>query len=288
MNAEYQKRTFLKEQMLKELARKGYSQNTIRTYNAMIGKFFNYYSGCINTLKREEVMAYLQALSDQGYSDSFQNQAINAIKFLLEKIMKRDRQVYYIDRPKKAHHLPVVLSKEEIAKLLGTLSNNKHYAMIALIYSCGLRISELLNLKIGDIDSDRMIIRIDESEGRKDRNVTLSEKMLKVLREYYKMYKPKFYLFEGQCSATDETPPKYSSQSVQKILKRALKSAGILKNATPHTLRHSYATHLYEAGVDLRSIQVLLGHSSSKTTEIYTHVSTLHLKNIKSPLDDII
>lgn len=170
------------------------------------------------------------------------------------------------------------------------LYNKKHYAMISLTYSAGLRISELLNMRISDIDSKRMLIRIRQAKGNKDRQVVLSPKMLNILRDYYIHFKPKDYLFEGQKleGEPENVSKPYSSKSVQNIVKRAVAKAGIHKHVTPHTLRHSYATHLYEAGVNLRSIQVLLEHNSSKTTEIYTHVSKVHLQGIKSPIDDIL
>lgn len=280
MNHEEQKRTFVTEQMLKELKRKRYSSNTVRTYMSMLKNFFEFYKGELSKVGKDDILEYLYELSRKGYSGSFQNQAVNAVKFLLERVMGREKSTYYIDRPRKERRLPEVLSKEEITSLLAQIKNKKHYAMISLIYSAGLRISELLNLKIRDIDSKRMIITVRQAKGKKDRQVMLSAKMLSILRIYYQLYKPKDYLFEGQVQKGDpkKLSKPYSSQSVQKILKRALRSSGIRKHATPHTLRHSFATHLYESGVNLRSIQVLLGHNSSKTTEIYTHVSKLHLQ----------
>ncbi len=210
---------------------------------------------------------------------SYQNQLINAIKFYYEHVLKRPRQVYYLERPKKEKRLPGVLSLNEVQCLLGKIRNTKHFAIISLIYSSGLRISELINLKISDIDSNRMHVRVVQSKGKKDRMTLLSEKMLNLLREYFKEYKPKYWLFEGQ------TGGKYSKSSIQKIFQRAKAKAGIRKYATIHTLRHSFATHLLEAGTDLRYIQELLGHGSSKTTEIYTHVSTRKLSGIRSPFD---
>ena len=177
--------------------------------------------------------------------------------------------------------MPNVLSKEEVKKILEAHVNLKHRAMLSLIYSCGLRRSELLHLKSTDIDSKRNIVIIRQSKGRKDRIAPLSPKILDLLRDYYKMYKPKNYLFEGK------TEEQYSEQSLQSVLKQALKKVNITKPVTLHWLRHSYATHLLESGTDLRYIQELLGHNSSKTTEIYTHVSTKSLQQIKSPFDDL-
>lgn len=176
--------------------------------------------------------------------------------------------------------MPKVLSKNEVKKILDSCSNIKHYCILLLIYSAGLRRSELINLKVSDINSERMIINIIGAKGKKDRISLLSENTLKLLRKYYKKYKPVNYLFEGMNGG------KYSPTSVAKILKKATLKAGLQKNVTPHMLRHSFATHLLEQGTDLRYIQELLGHNSSKTTEIYTHVSKKAIAKIKNPVDD--
>ncbi|MCY7352215.1 MAG: tyrosine-type recombinase/integrase [Cytophagaceae bacterium] len=183
--------------------------------------------------------------------------------------------------PAKERQLPVVLNSDEITRIFAQLKNLKHRTVLMLIYSAGLRISEAINLKIKDIDSKRMQIRIEQSKGKKDRYTLLSQKALLLLREYYQEYKPVNYLFEGQDS------PTYSAKSIQLILKRACEQAGIKKHVTVHTLRHSFATHLLENGTDLRYIQLLLGHESSKTTEIYTHLTTKGFDQIKSPLDSL-
>ncbi|MDD5152085.1 MAG: tyrosine-type recombinase/integrase, partial [Flavobacterium sp.] len=177
---------------------------------------------------------------------------------------------------------PNVLSKEEIKLILNAHSNIKHKAMLSMIYSCGLRRSELLHLRFSDIDSNRNIVLLKNAKGKKDRIAPLSPKILKMLREYYKDYKPAVWLFEGQIKGEQ-----YSEKSLQSVLKQALQKTGITKPVTLHWLRHSYATHLLESGTDLRYIQELLGHSSSKTTEIYTHVSTKSIQQIKSPFDDL-
>jgi integrase/recombinase XerD len=175
--------------------------------------------------------------------------------------------------------LPNVLSKEEVLKIIDSTENIKHKTLLALIYSAGLRISEALSMKPKDIDSVRMLIHVKNAKGKKDRYTLLSEKVLTLLREYYLVYKPKEFLFEGQFGGM------YSSRSAQIILKHAAKKALIKKTITLHTLRHSFATHLLESGTDLRYIQELLGHSSPKTTMIYTHVSNNSLKKIKNPFD---
>jgi integrase/recombinase XerD len=185
-----------------------------------------------------------------------------------------------VHRPKREKLLPNVLSKEEIKLILNAHSNIKHKAMLSLIYSCGLRRSELLNLKPSDIDSKRNIIIVRQAKGKKDRIAPLSLKIIEMLREYFILYKPSIYLFEGQTKGTA-----YDERSLQKVLKQAIEKVGIKKPVTLHWLRHSYATHLLENGTDLRYIQEILGHSSSKTTEIYTHVSTKSIQKITSPFD---
>ena len=187
-----------------------------------------------------------------------------------------------IHRPKREKVLPNVLSKEEVKAIISAPTNQKHKTMLSLIYSCGLRCGELLALQPHHIDSKRNIVLLKNSKGKKDRIVPLSPKILELLRDYYRVYKPKTFLFEGQKEGTP-----YDARSLQLILKQALKKTGITKPATLHWLRHSYATHLLESGTDLRYIQELLGHNSSKTTEIYTHVSTKSIQQIKSPFDDL-
>jgi len=190
--------------------------------------------------------------------------------------------VELIHRPRREKVLPNVLSKEEIKAILDAHVNIKHKMMLCLIYSCGLRCGELLALQPVHIDSKRNIILLKCAKGKKDRIVPLSPLILKMLREDYKIYKPKIYLFEGSILGEP-----YSEKSLQSVLKQAIKKVGIVKPVTLHWLRHSYATHLLESGTDLRYIQELLGHSSSKTTEIYTHVSTKSIQQIKSPFDDL-
>ena len=222
----------------------------------------------------------LQLIQAKNISTSQQNQRINAIKFYYEKILGREKQFYSLHRPRKETILPKVLSKSEIEKIFLATENIKHKAILMLIYSAGLRRSELLNLEIKDIDSWRMAITIRDAKGNKDRISLLSNHLLILLRQYYREYKPHRYLFEGANGS------QYSPTSIAKILKNAAHKAGIKKNVTPHMLRHSFATHLLEQGTDLRYIQELLGHSSSKTSEIYTHVSKQALDNIRNPLDD--
>ncbi|MCX7611554.1 MAG: tyrosine-type recombinase/integrase [Ignavibacterium sp.] len=173
------------------------------------------------------------------------------------------------------------MSKEEVQKLISSTINIKHKAILCTIYSCGMRLSECLNLKIKDVQSDKMIIKIEQSKGKKDRYVPLSNSLLLLLREYYKIYHPKVYLFEG------DKGNQYSARSVQNIFKNGLKKAGINKNFSVHSLRHSFATHLLESGTDIRIIQELLGHQNIRTTQIYTHISSISIQKVKNPLDDL-
>ncbi|WP_372647737.1 tyrosine-type recombinase/integrase, partial [Draconibacterium sp.] len=217
---------------------------------------------------------YMESLFDIAASKPYINMQINAIKFYYEKVLNQPRKTYYLQRPFKDRKLPVVLSIEEIHMILEKIENFKQRTIIETIYTHGLRVSELPALTLTDIDSKRNILTVKNSKQNKDRNIPLDPVCLIRLRQYYKKYKPKFLLFPGQSGL-------YSPTSIRKILTKAVQKAGITKHVTPHTLRHSYATHLLEQGTDLRYIQEILGHASSKTTEIYTHVTTKHLGNIQ-------
>jgi integrase/recombinase XerD len=237
----------------------------------------------IGDLTHEDVICYNnEYILKRKLSGSYQNQIVNAIKLFFKTVQDKKMDVEKVHRPKGSKTLPNVLSKEEVKLLLESLGNLKHKTMLCLIYSCGLRRSELLNLKPTDIDSKRNIVIIRQAKGRKDRIAPLSLKILGMLREYYIAYKPMTWLFEGQVANS-----KYSDRSLEEVLKKSVRLAGINKPVTLHWLRHSFATHLLESGTDLRYIQELLGHKSSKTTEIYTHVSTKSLQSIRSPFDDL-
>ena len=264
-----------------KLRYKRYSPNTIRTYISCLEQFNRFIKSEKLQINEPVIYQYLMGLVAKGYSRSSQNQHINAIKFYLEKVLKQKQKSYYIERPLKKRMLPTVLSEQEIQLIFSNIKNLKHKAILSLIYSSGIRIGEALNLTINDLDSDRMLISIRRGKGEKDRMVPMASNVLKLLRVYYKEYKPVNYLFNG-----NENGP-YSATSVRNVLKRAVYKSYIKKNVTPHTLRHSYATHLLEKGTDLRYIQVILGHSSVKTTEIYTHVSTKNLRAIKSPIEEM-
>ncbi len=271
------------EEILKTLKLKDYSDNTVRTYLTMFKLFLQYFPDKNpEEMQDEQIREYLLFLIDEkNVSQSYQNQAINAIKFYYEQVLGRLTQTYYLQRPKLASRLPQVLSEDEVIRIFSKIRNLKHRTILFLIYSAGLRISEAINMKVTDIDSSRGLILVVAGKGKKDRTTLLSQTILLMLREYYKKYKPRVYLFEGQFG------DKYSPESIQSVFRRALAESGIKKRATVHTLRHSFATHLLERGTDLRYIQELLGHSSSKTTEIYTHITQKGIKKIISPLDNL-
>ena len=266
------------------LRSKRYSESTISTYSEALKSFLVFYrEKPIAEITNEDVIVYNNDyILKNNISASYQNQLVNAIKLFFQTIRDTKMMVDKIHRPKRAKVLPNVLSKEEIKLILNAHSNIKHKMMLSLIYSCGLRCGELLALQPVHIDSKRNIVLLKNAKGKKDRIVPLSPKILEMLRDYYKVYKPTTYLFEGQISGEP-----YDSRSLQQVLKQALQKTGITKPATLHWLRHSFATHLLESGTDLRYIQELLGHNSSKTTEIYTHVSTKSIQQIKSPFDDL-
>ncbi|WP_372950932.1 site-specific tyrosine recombinase/integron integrase [Mariniphaga sp.] len=266
------------------LHQKRYSKNTIKTYSAYFKDFIYYFSELnLEKITSKEINDYLLNLIRKwDITISEQNQRINAIKFYYEKVLRKERHVYEIERPRKEKLLPEILSKEEVGKILNATNNLKHKSIISVIYSCGLRRSEAINIKIADVDSKRMMIKINGAKGKKDRYVQLSEGLLKLLRQYYSEYKPKIWLFEGQKGG------KYGAESISKLLKGAAFKAGIKKRVYPHMLRHSFATHQLEQGVDIRFIQEWLGHESLKTTQRYTHVSEHNFKNFKNPLDELL
>jgi site-specific recombinase XerD len=268
---------------LELLQQKRYSPNTIKTYTSYFLHFQRHFSTKnIEKVTKEEINAYLLVLINRNkISDSQQNQRINAIKFYYEKVLGRQREFYQIERPRSSSKLPVVISMAEIKRMIEVTRNLKHKVIIELLYSGGLRRSELINLKVEDIDSDRMLIKVSGGKGKKDRYTQLSRNVLLSLRLYYEDYRPKKYIIEGQDGGM------YSATSIANIVKDASKQAGIRKRVTPHMLRHSFATHHLESGTDLRYIQEWLGHSSPKTTQIYTHVSETDFRKFNNPLDNL-
>lgn len=266
------------------LQSKRYSESTIKTYTEAISIFLRYYSERdIHEIDNDDLIAFnTDYIIKHELSSSFQNQIVNAIKLFFRTITNYKMDVELIHRPRTEKKLPNILSKQEVKSILHSLENVKHRMMLSVIYACGLRRSELLNLKRTDILSDRMLVHIRQSKGKKDRVLPLSPVLLEALRSYYKMYQPKNWLFEGQTEGE-----KYSAKSLENVLKKSIRLAGIKKPVTLHWLRHSYATHMLEGGTDLRYIQELMGHNSSRTTEIYTHVSIQSIRQLRSPFDDL-
>ena len=268
---------------LDKLEVRRYSESTISVYTHFFREYMRYfYNRPLDSIKKEEIQTYLlHLIKTRNISASTQNQIINAIKFYYEQVKGLDRTFYFIERPRREKKLPMVLSQEEVMRLLRATHNLKHKAMLGLIYSAGLRVGELISLELVDIDSDRMVIYVRGGKGKKDRTTLLSSKILVLLRAYYKRYRPVKWLFEGPNHS------QYSQSSLRKIFIRSKAKAGIYKKLTLHCLRHSFATHLLENGTNLRYIQELLGHNSSKTTEIYTHITLAGMKNVNSPLDQL-
>jgi len=265
------------------LRSKRYSENTVKVYTDSIKIFIRFFhEKPISDISNEDIIVFNnEYILENKFSASFQNQVINSIKLFFRTIENTRIEAELIHRPKRPKLLPNILSKEEVKSIICSPINLKHRTMLSLIYACGLRRSELLNLKITRVDSKRKLLIISQSKGRKDRVIPLSSKTIELLREYYIAYKPKEFLFEGQSGG------QYSEKSLESVLKNAVSKAKIKKPVSLHWLRHSYATHLLEAGTDLRYIQEILGHTSSKTTEIYTHVSTKNIQNIISPFDSL-
>jgi len=273
-------------EFLKYMQLKNYSHNTISTYYFYLLRYINTYKfstiAQLNQYPSEKVNEYHKLMcGEKEFSPVTLNQSVNAIKLYYQKVLKRDLVLDEIDRPKREKTLPKVWNLEQVEKIIKCVSNKKHQCMLSLIYGGGLRIGELLNLRISDINSKTMQVRVIQGKGKKDRYTLLSYNTLDLLREYFKEYKPKDYLFEGQFGG------KYSSSSLLGVLDDALAKSKVPKCGGLHVLRHSFATHLLEGGTDIRYIQELLGHYSSKTTEVYTHVSNKYLQGIKSPMDNV-
>lgn len=272
------------EKFVAWMKQKRYSDRTVKSYTMSIKTFLKFYAGKpIEEITNKDLIEFnSQFIIGNGLSASFQNQILSGVKLFYSRLYKVKLDIDEIERPRRSRKLPNVLSKEEVKRIIEAPTNQKHRVMLSLLYACGLRRSELLNLRPGHVDSKRGLLIILNAKGQKDRVVPISDKIIQLLRDYYKKYRPKTWLFEGE-----EQNSAYSTTSIYKVLQMAVTKAGINKKVSLHWLRHSYATHLLEAGTDLRYIQTLLGHKSSKTTEIYTHVSTDSLKNIKSPFDDM-
>jgi integrase/recombinase XerD len=272
------------KKMEDEIKLRGYSFKTKKSYISQIKRFSNFINKNLDEITAEDIRRYtLFLLENQKVSNSYTNQSISSIKFLCNEVLKQNKIINLMARPKKENKLPNVLSFKEVTKILSALKNEKHKTILFLIYSAGLRVGEVVRLKAQDIDSERMLIHVVQGKGQKDRYTVLSEIALEQLRKYYKLYKPDNWLFPGQ-----DEEEYITERTVQRVFENACRLAKITKKVSVHSLRHSFATHLLEGGIDLRYIQELLGHASSKTTEIYTHVTQKNLANIQSPLDKML
>ena len=262
---------------------KNYSYNTIKNYKNWFLFFLSHFENRKpSAITKNEILDFLVNFrNSEKWSATSQNQLINAIKFFYEKLLKNPKEVYELPRAKKPHQLPTVFSESEIVSIIKASDNLKHKTILCMAYAGGLRVSEIVNLKIYDIDSKRMVILLRQAKGKKDRIVMLSEKLLIMLRAYFKKYKPKVWLFEGRYGE------QYSTRSISKVVEECKQKAKVHKKGSIHAMRHSFATHLLEGGTDLISIKQLLGHNSLRTTMQYTHISKKHISKIQSPLDKL-
>ncbi len=260
-----------------------YASNTQKTYLQCLQKFLTAFEKYdLETVKEKNIENYIRYLLEkENISTSYQKQMLGTIGKFFELIYQKKLFLSALYPKRKEKKLPKCISQTEVKKMIEVTNNLKHLCILQLLYGAGLRLSEVLNLKITDIDSTKMLIHILQGKGKKDRTVMLSEKLLQDLRKYFKAYQPKKYLFEGQCKE------QYSAKSVQQVVKNIAIVAGIKRDVTPHILRHSFATHLIENGTDIRFVQELLGHNSIKTTQIYTHLTDVTKSKIKSPLDSL-
>ena len=270
--------------MEKTLVLKNYSKTTIASYKKLLSIFLQRFSKeDLEQVSKTQIENYLyELIKTNQISVSFQNQLINAIKSYYEHVLGKPRTYYKIQRPKKHKTLPNVLSEEEVLKIIQYPKNCKHKAILWTIYSAGLRISELTRLRMVDVHSDEGYLFIKDSKGKKDRKTILSPYLLELLRIYYRKYKPSYWLFEGQ------TGGQYTVSSVRAIFRSAVAKTNSNPWATVHTLRHSFATHCIQNNINLRHVQNMLGHSSPKTTELYTKTIEINHKNVESPLDNML
>lgn len=264
-----------------QLTLRRYSPRTLENYRRAFEGFMRQHMPRLPLeLSPQEVIDYLSRRVEDGISEAYQNVIINAIKFYYERVENQPRQYYAIPRPKKPEQHPRVLDKSEVKAMLAGTANLKHRAMLSLAYGLGLRLGEVLALRPVDVDSKRMVLYVRGGKGKKDRDLPLPESLLALLREQFRAHRPLTFMFEG-----DKAGEPYSERSLQQVVKQAADRARIRRPVTMHMLRHSYATHLLEAGTDIRIIQELLGHNSIKTTEIYTHVARRQMP--ASPLDSL-
>jgi integrase/recombinase XerD len=279
--------TQLRKLMLEELQRRNYSQTTVKGYLKIVEAFANYFHRSPDQLGPEEIRAYQAYLfNEKKLNASTVCQHTAALRFFFCKTLKRHYPIEEVPYPKAPRRLPTILTKEEAIRLIDGASNLFHRAMLMTAYSTGMRREEVCQLKVEDIDSKRMLIRIRQGKGRRDRDVPLSPKVLETLREYWRWMKPKTYLFPGLVNGSRADKP-ITAKMLWEACQEAAQRAGITKAVAPHLLRHSFATHLVEGGADLPTVQALLGHADLKPTSIYLHLSERHIKAAGTPLDNI-
>ncbi len=272
----------LRNKMIQQMQLKGYGNRTIKTYIDCIQSLSKHYKSSPDLLTTDQIRQYIHFnLTEKKLSKSWANQTISALKILFCQVLKREWNSVDIPRVRREKKLPVVFAKEEVGMILGSLRNIKHKALLMLTYSSGLRLGELRALKVSDIDSKRMLVRVRQGKGFKDRYTILSAVALELLRTYWKMYNPADWLFVSRHGG------QLSDRTIQGVFKKALKQSGVGKSAGMHSLRHSFATHLMEQGVSLPIIQQLLGHRSLRTTSVYLHVQQYSVFAVKSPLDSL-
>jgi integrase/recombinase XerD len=273
--------TPLRRRTIEDMILRNFAPKTIQSYIWCIARFARYFNSSPEHLGPEHVRTYLlYIVQERRVSLSNYKQVRSALRFLYRVTLGRDDVPQGIPPVKQPRALPVVLSPDEVVRFFKAVRNIKHRAILMTAYAGGLRVSEVASLRVTDIDSQRMVIHVRRGKGQKDRYVMLSPRLLEMLRLYWKAVRPRDYLFPG---ANVDRP--ITTASIQKVCQRARKAAGMGKKITAHTLRHSFATHLLEAGTDLRTIQVLMGHNSFSTTARYVHVATASLPSVKSPLD---
>ena len=276
--------TELRKRMLEELQRRNYSINTIRPYLYAVEDFARFFGKSPDKLRQEELRQYqLHLLNDRKLTVETIAGRISAIRFFFVKVLRRPHRSIDLVYPRRPARLPIILSEEEVSRLIESASNSYHRVILMMLYGTGLRREELSRLKVADIDSQRMVVHVRQGKGNRDREVTLSPRLLEVLRAYWRWRKPKIYLFPSHQRKRKEQP--ISAKTVYHAVREAARRAGIKKKVTPHLLRHSWATHLLERGTDLKAIQVLLGHVDLESTTIYLHLSQRHLQSIHNPVD---
>jgi integrase/recombinase XerD len=279
--------TQLRKMMLDELQRRNYAQSTVEAYITALREFAAYFKRPPDQLGPEHILQFqLYLIRDRKLATNTVKQRMAAVQFFFARTLERPCLREDFPYPKGPRRLPVILSQEEVTRLIDSASNLSHRAILMTLYSTGMRRSELVHLKIGDIDSKRMLIHVLQGKGSKDRDVPLSPKLLETLREYWRWAKPTNYLFPGQPGKRGTDVP-LTTKAVWHACHGAAQRAGIQKKISPHGLRHAYATHLLESGTDLRTIQLLLGHSDIKHTTVYLHLSQRHLHAVANPLDSL-